>query len=178
MGVCLLSSVSLYSQIVISEHKTQSNSFPVYTSQKKTAVWVDSSDYESVRKCANLFAEDIGRVTGVEGLVSSTYNGVQNRSWVLIGTIGKSRYIDSLIKEGKLDVSSINGKWESFVVKVVENPMKGLDRALVIAGSDRRGTSYGAFAVSEAMGVSPLYWWADVPVKKKKSVYQIGRAHV
>lgn len=171
MGIWLLSSISLYSQIVISENRTQSNSFPVYTSQKKTAVWVDSSDYESVKKCANLFAEDIGRVTGVEGLVFSTFNGVQNHSWVLIGTIGKSRYIDSLIKEGKLDVSSINGKWESFVVKVVENPMKGLDRALVIAGSDRRGTSYGAFAVSEAMGVSPLYWWADVPVKKKKSVY-------
>lgn len=61
----------------------------------------------------------------------------------MVGTIGKSRYIDSLVKEGKLDLASIDGKWESFIIKVVKNPMKGVDRALVIAGSDRRGTSYG-----------------------------------
>lgn len=169
--VSLLLPVSLYSQIVISENRIQSTSFPVYTSQSKTAILIDSSDYESVKKCATLFAEDIGRVTGVDGLVFSSSKSIQGYSLVLVGTIGKSRYIDSLVKEGKLDVSSVDGKWESFIIKVVKNPMKGVENALVIAGSDRRGTSYGLFTVSEAMGVSPLYWWADVPVRKKKSIY-------
>lgn len=94
---------------------------------------------------------------------------------VLVGTIGKSRYIDSLVKEGKLDVSSVDGKWESFIIKVVKNPMKGVENALVIAGSDRRGTSYGLFTVSEAMGVSPLYWWADVPVRKRNQFILIQK---
>lgn len=44
-------------------------------------------------------------------------------------------------------------------------------RFLVIAGSDRRGTAYGVFELSRQMGVSPWYWWADVPVKKQASVY-------
>ena len=171
IGVLLLSCVSLHSQIIISENKIQSTSFPIYTNQSKTTILVDASDYESVKKCAALFAEDIGRVTGVDGLVSFGLKNTKGHSLVLVGTIGKSRYIDSLVKEGKLDVASIDGKWESFIIKVVKNPMKGVDRALVIAGSDRRGTSYGIFTVSEAMGVSPLYWWADVPVKKKRSIY-------
>ena len=42
--------------------------------------------------------------------------------------------------------------------------MPGVERALVIAGADRRGTIFGIYEVSEQIGVSPWYWWADVPV--------------
>ncbi len=39
---------------------------------------------------------------------------------------------------------------------------------LYITGTDRRGTIYGVYEVCERMGVSPWYFWADVPVKKKE----------
>ena len=90
---------------------------------------------------------------------------------IIAGTISKSSLIDSLISSGKLDVSPIAGKWESFISQVIVSPIPGVDKALVIAGSDLRGTVYGLYDVSEGMGVSPWYWWADVPVKRKSVVW-------
>jgi hypothetical protein len=89
---------------------------------------------------------------------------------VLVGTIGKSRFIDELVASGKLDVASIRGGWERYRIKTVDKPFPGVEQALVIAGSDRRGTAYGIFSVSEVLGVSPWYWWADVPVLKSKTL--------
>lgn len=83
---------------------------------------------------------------------------------VIVGTIGSSPVLDKLISEGKLDVSDIEGKWESFKIQVI-------DDALVIAGSDKRGTIYGVYDLSEKMGVSPWYWWADVPIGHADSLY-------
>ena len=90
---------------------------------------------------------------------------------IIVGTIGRSDIIDRLIDDGKLDVSDIEGKWESFVTKVVENPIEGCDEALVIAGSMPRGTIYGMYDISEQIGVSPWYFWADVPVKTNEDIY-------
>jgi hypothetical protein len=90
---------------------------------------------------------------------------------VLIGTIGKSRIIDRLIRERKIDVSEIDGKWESTLIQVVAHPLPGVERGLVIAGSDKRGTIYGIYDLSEQIGVSPWYWWADVPVGHKDALY-------
>lgn len=171
LGLSLLLSASAFSQIVINENMTSQDCFPIFTGQIKTNIVIDESDYESVKKVAGLFAEDIGRVTGTDGNVSDKLKKSKDSSIIIIGTVGNNKYIDKLIKNGKLDVSGIKGKWETYIIKVVEKPVKGVDKALVIAGSDRRGTAYGTFAISEAMGVSPLYWWADVPVEKKKSIY-------
>lgn len=66
---------------------------------------------------------------------------------------------------------AIRNGWEQYIIKILNNPCKGVDRALVIVGCDRRGTAYGTFALSEAMGVSPLYWWSDVPVKKQSALF-------
>lgn len=90
---------------------------------------------------------------------------------VIAGTIGNSRIVDSLVSENKLDVSEVEGQWEMYTSQVVENPVAGVSWALVIAGSDRRGTIYGLYDISEQMGVSPWYWWADVPIKTKEAVY-------
>jgi hypothetical protein len=90
---------------------------------------------------------------------------------VLIGTIGKSEIIDRLIRERKIDVSQIEGKWESTLIQVVSHPLPGVARALVIAGSDKRGTIYGIYDLSEQIGVSPWYWWADVPIEHKDALY-------
>ena len=72
---------------------------------------------------------------------------------------------------GKLDVREIQGRWESFLTEVVDSPLPGIDRALVIAGSDRRGTIYGLYDVSAQIGVSPWYWWADVPVVERDALF-------
>ena len=84
---------------------------------------------------------------------------------MIVGTLGKSALIDSLVATGKLDASDLPGKWESFVITTVANPVPGVERALVIAGSDKRGTIYGIYELSEQIGVSPWYWWADVPAE-------------
>ncbi|NJK98213.1 MAG: glycosyl hydrolase, partial [Bacteroidales bacterium] len=79
--------------------------------------------------------------------------------------------IDQLVKSKKLDVKDIEGQWETFLIQVVEKPMAGVDRALVIAGSDKRGTIYGIYDVSEQIGISPWYWWSDVPVAHKEALW-------
>lgn len=90
---------------------------------------------------------------------------------IIVGTIGRSKIIDDLIDDDKIDVSDIEGEWEAFVTKVVENPFEGCDEALVIAGSMPRGTIFGIYDISEQIGVSPWYFWADVPVKPNDNIY-------
>jgi hypothetical protein len=100
---------------------------------------------------------------------------------IVVGVLGQSPEIDGLVGTGKIDVSAVAGKWEAAVTEVVAAPMAGLpavQRALVIAGSDRRGAAYALFAISRQMGVSPWYWWADVPVVKHQAVYVGAGVHV
>ena len=90
---------------------------------------------------------------------------------IFIGTLGKSQWIDSLAEKGFIDVNSIRNGWEQYIINLIDTPFPHVKKALVITGSDRRGTAYGLFSLSEAIGVSPWYWWADVPVKKQKNLY-------
>lgn len=90
---------------------------------------------------------------------------------VVIASLGNSKFVDSLVSQKKLDISKLSGAWERFAIKTIDNPAPGISRALLIVGSDRRGAAYGTFSVSEAAGVSPLYWWADVPVKKYRDLF-------
>src|SRR4029078_1043520 len=90
---------------------------------------------------------------------------------ILIGTIGRSAIIDQLATAKKIDTSSIAGKWESYLIQVVADPLPGISSALVIAGSDKRGTIYGIYDLSEQMGVSPWYWWADVTPDHKDALF-------
>ena len=90
---------------------------------------------------------------------------------IIMGSIKGSKLIQQLIQNKKINVDSIKNKWEAYQIQIIKNPFKGIDQALVIAGSDKRGTAYGVFEMSKEIGVSPWYWWADVPVKKKKEIY-------
>src|SRR5690606_29898877 len=91
----------------------------------------------------------------------------------IIGTIGHSAYLAPLIEQGKLDVSDVAGRWDAFVHQVIEHPFAGVERALVIAGADRRGTMYGVYSFSEAIGVSPWHFWADVPVEPRDDLHAL-----
>jgi hypothetical protein len=133
------------------------------------AIRVDASDWPGVLRAAHDLQADVDRVTGVTpGWDTSV------RRMVLIGTVGKSPLIDQLVHAGKIDVSGIRGKWESFFLQTVANPLPGVDSALVIAGSDKRGTIFGIYDLSEQIGVSPWYWWADVTPEHKPALYIRG----
>jgi glycosyl hydrolase family 115 (putative glucuronidase)/glycosyl hydrolase family 115 len=138
---------------------------------------VDEDDYPGVGRAAHDLQADIQRVTGLSAPIANDKETVHGEV-VLIGTISKSRLIDQLIREHKLDVSAIKGKWESTLVQVVEKPMPGIERALVIAGSDKRGTIFGIYDLSEQIGVSPWYWWADVPVAHKDALFVTAGRYV
>jgi len=152
---------------------------------------VSDQDWPGVVRAVGDLGQDVGRVTGHNAPVSkigaATLNGTAgNRDHsirvpvgvdaVIIGTIGKSPLIDALVKRHKLDVSGIQGQWETAVTTVVEHPMPGVKHALVIAGADKRGTIYAIYDLSEQIGVSPWYWWADVRVPHADALYvQPGR---
>jgi Glycosyl hydrolase family 115/Glycosyl hydrolase family 67 N-terminus len=145
-------------------------SFPVAHGKAAAIVYVDSNDYPGVVRAANDLRADVARVTNCTPSLATSETALRS-STILIGTIGKSSLLDRLIREGKLDTSQIAGKWESFLIQVVPKPLPGMPSALVIAGSDKRGTIYGIYDLSEQIGVSPWYWWADVPVRHNDAVY-------
>lgn len=101
-------------------------------------------------------------------------NGGYAKTVIIAGTIGHSEVIDALVASGKLDVAQTKGKWESFTSQVITDPFPGMGKVMVIAGSDMRGTIFGLYDVSEQIGVSPWYWWADVPPKKTAAIYANG----
>ncbi|MFJ8060773.1 glycosyl hydrolase 115 family protein [Streptomyces sp. NPDC096142] len=128
---------------------------------------VDPGDHPGVVRVAEDLRADIERVTGVRPGRALA----RERDVVLVGTIGRSALVDGLVAAGKLDVSGVRGRWEASLQTVVERPMPGVERAFVIAGSDPRGTIFGAYDVSYGIGVSPWHWWDDVPPTHRDEVW-------
>jgi hypothetical protein len=134
------------------------------------AMYVDASDYPGVTRAANDLLQDIQKVTGAAPAVRHDEGGL-GATAIIIGTLGKSALIDRLVREQKIDVTALEGKWESYLIQTVAQPISGVSAALVIAGSDKRGTIYGIYEISEQIGVSPWYWWADVPVTHRDALF-------
>lgn len=173
-SICL---TSIYAQQIgaltidlIKEKPTSNNDFPIVSIEKiPTNIIYDKLDYKGVIRAIQDFKADINRVTDVKPeLLTSTKNSDYE---IVIGTIGKNKVIDKLVSSGKLNINDIKGKWETFVVATI---VEGKKRKLVIAGSDKRGTIYGIYELSRQLGVSPWYWWADVPSTKRASAYVIA----
>lgn len=165
----LILSCTSHAQNFITQKNTGED-FPVATASQTASIFVDSNDDWLVHKAASLLQSDIEMVTGKKpGIVSSLSSSAKNI--IIIGTINGSSTINQLIKEKKINVDGIKNKWEAFQLQIINDPIKNIENALVIAGSDKRGAAYGTFTLSEQLGVSPWYWWADVPVKKKSEVY-------
>ncbi|WP_405014212.1 glycosyl hydrolase 115 family protein [Kitasatospora sp. NBC_01539] len=137
---------------------------------------VSGADHPGVVRAVGDLQADVERVTGVRpAVVRDTVP--RGRTAVIVGTIGRSPLIDALIAAGRLDVTGITGRWETSLQTVVERPLPGVDRALVIVGSDQRGTIYGAYDASRGMGVSPWYWWDDVRPRRREAVYALPGRH-
>jgi len=139
---------------------------------------VGDTDWPGVLRAAGDLSSDIQRVTGQQPALLHDLNDLHGVDAVIIGTIGKSTPIDDLVRRRKLDVSEITGKWESAVTTIVDHPMPGIRRALVIAGSDKRGAIFAIYDLSEQIGVSPWYWWADVRVPHQDALFIVPGRHV
>jgi hypothetical protein len=139
---------------------------------------VSDSDWPGVVRAAGDLSEDVERVTGIRPDVVHSAADAHNLDAVVIGTIGKSPLIDDLIRRRKLNVSGISGQWESAISTIVDHPMPGVSRALVIAGADKRGTIFALYDLSEQIGVSPWYWWADVRVAHQDALYVEPGRHI
>ncbi|MEU4743286.1 glycosyl hydrolase 115 family protein, partial [Actinosynnema sp. NPDC023658] len=143
--------------------------FALAANGKAAPLFVSATDHAGVVRVVDDLRDDVQRVTGARPAVST--GTPSSGEVVLIGTLGRSPVIDGLAAAGKLDVERIRGKWETSLQQVVENPVEGVDRALVIAGSDQRGTIFGAYDVSRRIGVSPWHYFDDVPARKHDAVY-------
>lgn len=131
---------------------------------------IDKNDYAGVIRAFNDLKTDIGKVYGTEPTIINKPDNT-GKQIVIAGTIGKSSIIAELIESKKLNIKPIEGKWEHYSIQTIKDPLPGVEQALVIVGSDKRGTIYGIYDVSEKIGVSPWYYWADVPVKTKDAIY-------
>lgn len=136
--------------------------FPIVSAGRTAPILVSRDDWPGVVRVAGDLRDDMQRVSGANPTLLHTEGDARKTTPIILGTIGHSSLIDDLIRRHKLDVSGVEGHWESAVTTIVERPFPGVSRALVLAGADKRGTIYAAYDLSEQMGVSPWYWWADV----------------
>ena len=138
--------------------RAQEKTFCIAKDGKTATIVVDENDWKGVIRAAKDLGDDVRKVTGIASPIVNSQEPTAKS--IIVGTIGKNKFIDKLIKQKKLDVKIIKGRWEAYKICVV-------DDNLVIAGSDKRGTIYGIYEISQRIGVSPWYWMADAPVIHK-----------
>ena len=138
----------------------QRGAFQLAANGRAASLYVAGNEPISVHKTAELFADDVERVTGLRPQMVADAAAAS----VVVATVGHSDYVRQLEKNRQIDLAPIRNGWEQYIIKVI-------GRQLIIVGSDRRGASYGLLTLSEKMGVSPWYWWADVPVARHDALY-------
>ncbi|MFA9192637.1 glycosyl hydrolase 115 family protein [Flavobacterium sp. FZUC8N2.13] len=156
-------------------NKASNESFPLASNGKVASILVSENDFPGVLRVVSHLQNDIRLVTTISPNIVN--KAVTENYIVIIGTLGKSPIIDQLAREGKIDASQLQGKWEKFTTQIIENPIAGVQKALVIAGSDKRGTIYGIYDLSNQIGVSPWGFWADVPSKKQSELHVLPGVH-
>ncbi|KAH9922243.1 glycoside hydrolase family 115 protein [Fomitopsis serialis] len=179
-------SVRAIGQATCVSFSPSSSSFPLASNGVATPILLSEDEWGGVQRAAGDFAMDIHRVSGVMPLLfNATMPATQSNlslagaRAIIVGTLGQSSLIDEVVNNTGLDVSSVEGHWEAFMTQEVSNPLPGISSAYVMIGADKRGTIYAMYDHSEQIGVSPWYWWADVPIKTNSEIYAAssGCAH-
>ena len=129
----------------------------------------------AVRHAAQDLARDMAQVTGQTPRLLS--EAAPAPAAIIIGTLGQSPIIDAMVKRHAINPQALAGKWESFLILSVQNPLPGVAHALVVVGSDRRGTAFGAYEISRAIGVNPWSWWADLTPRHHDALYAAPGLH-
>lgn len=143
---------------------------PLATPKYSASIYVDSGDHAGVQRAAKDLQQDIERVTGKRPKLLSDEQQLSG-SVVIVGTVGQSPLLDRLVSEGRLDISNIRERWDAYHVELVSSPFPGVEKAFVIAGANKRGAAYGVYDLSQQIGVSPWYYWADVTPEHKQSLF-------
>ncbi|MBY0418569.1 MAG: glycosyl hydrolase 115 family protein, partial [Pararheinheimera sp.] len=142
--------------------------FALVGKSTQATIQLDDKDHKGLKRAVQSLQQDIEKVSGKSLSISPKADAKQ---LLIIGSLGNNTLLDQLVATGKLDVSTIQGRWEAYLIQVIEQPLPGVEQALVIAGSDKRGVIFGVYDLAETIGVSPRNWWADVPVKKRDQLY-------
>jgi len=140
--------------------------FTLIEEGRPISLLIDEKDDVGVQIAAKALQNDFKMVSGTE---AKLLYAPQEAKTVIVGTL-QSKFIKEIIKNKKLNKVDLEGKVEKYIMATIANPIAGVEEALVIAGSDKRGAIYGIYELSEQIGVSPWYDWADVPVVKKQNV--------
>ncbi|PYS85737.1 MAG: hypothetical protein DMF62_18015, partial [Acidobacteria bacterium] len=167
--IILFAVAPLFAQRLALKTQFSAGDFPLVQDGKAAPIIISSNDFKVAQIAASDLASDIEKVTGTKPTLNNALEQPVHAA-VIIGTLGRSPLIDALIKTGKLDVSRIRGKWECYIIATVERPLPNVRSALVIVGSDRRGTAFGVYEVSQMIGVSPWHWWADATPERKTNL--------
>ena len=154
--------------IVVFDHK-ELNSIPISTLHHDTYIYTDTSEDWLIQKSAELLQQDLELVTNHKPIIIHNLNLAKD-NLIIIGGI-QSDVVKRFVALKKIEIDSLVNKWEAFQIGTINNPTINIKKALLITGSDKRGTAYAVFEFSKQIGVSPWYWWADVPVKKKKEIF-------
>ena len=164
--ILLILSLLFSSLILPASGHTRSGEFILAEDATPLPILLHPDEDKGIRRAARNLAEDFGRVTGTPAALIDAPTAPRA---IIAGQLG-SPYIEEIIANGLLIREELEGKYEKFILKTVSNPLPGVDEALVVAGSDKRGTIYGIYEVSQRIGVSPWYDWADVPVTHKDTL--------
>jgi hypothetical protein len=125
--------------------------------------------FNGVRKIADKVMQDVELVFGISSSSTEELDKLTSNA-VIYGTIGRSPVLETLSEQGFIDLETIKGKREVYLFQTIDAPWNGAEKALVIAGSDKRGTIYGLFHLSEILGVSPYVDWCDLKPKHQSQV--------
>ena len=136
----------------------------------RISFYADAKMDAGIMRAVKNLQTDFQKVTGEQPNILNQISAI-NFPLIIIGTVGTKSVIDDLIKQKKIDGKSLTGKREKYIIQNISNPFPGVSEAIVIAGSDKRGTIYGIYEVSQQIGVSPWNYWADVPVETKENLY-------
>ncbi|MEZ0470759.1 glycosyl hydrolase 115 family protein [Luteimonas salinilitoris] len=143
---------------------------PLIADGVPATVLAGADDFPGVLRAARDLRADLSAVAGAEADFS-TGAGAAGRTAIIVGTLGHSARVDRIVRERGIDTHHVAGRWEAHLIEVVDAPEPGIDRALLIAGADKRGTVFGIYELSRRLGVSPWTWWADVPVPRREALH-------
>ncbi len=145
-------------------------SFALIQNGRPADVLIDVDADPAVKHVAKSFLEDLNRVSGETPRMLEDLQQAKGEV-VVLGVLHHSAAIDELVRAGKIEAHDLEGQWEAYRQIVVDHPFPNVARALVIVGSDRRGVVYGTYDLSEKIGISPWYWFADVPVRRQANIF-------
>ena len=143
-----------------------SERFTLVEDGQPVSIVVSRTEDKAILRAADNLVLDFERVTGNKPALSDI---PQSARVIIIGSLD-SPFVNQMIQRGKFDPSELKGCREKYLIQTIENPLEGVDDALVIVGSDRRGAVYGIYEISEQIGVSPWYDWADAPIARQDNL--------